>query len=184
MLRRPTSSPVVSAFRLGLNEAGYVEGKNVAVEYRWADNQYDRLTELAVELANRRVSVIATGSNLVAAIAAKAATKTIPIVFLTGADPVKNGLVDSLNRPGGHVTGVTTLNVEITPKRFQVLSELLPNASTIAVLLNPINNPAMLDTDLRLAETAAHALGVHTLRVLQASTETDLDRVFSTLSDL
>jgi putative tryptophan/tyrosine transport system substrate-binding protein len=175
---------VVSAFRLGLNEAGYVEGKNVAVEYRWADNQYDRLTELAAELANRNVSVIATGSNLVAALAAKAATKTIPIVFLTGADPVKNGLVDSLNRPGGHVTGVTTLNVEITPKRFQVLSELLPNATTIAVLLNPINNPAMLDTDLRLAEAAAHALGVQTLRILQASTERDLDSVFSKLADL
>jgi putative tryptophan/tyrosine transport system substrate-binding protein len=170
---------VVSAFRLGLSEGGYVEGKNVAVEYRWADNQYDRLTDLAAELANRRVSVIATGSSLVAAFAAKAATKTIPIVFLTGADPVKSGLVDSLNRPGGHVTGVTTLNVEMTPKRIQVLRELLPNATTMAVLLNPANNPAMLETDLRLAQSAAHALGVQTLRVLQASTERDLDSVFS-----
>jgi putative tryptophan/tyrosine transport system substrate-binding protein len=175
---------VVSAFRLGLNEAGYVEGRNVAVEYRWADNEYDRLSELAVELTNRRVRVIATGSNLVAALAAKAATKTIPIVFLTGADPVKNGLVDSLNRPGGHVTGVTTLNVEITPKRVQVLRELLPNATTFAVLLNPINNPAMLETDLRLAEAAAYALGLQTLRVLQASTERDLDSVSANLSAL
>jgi putative tryptophan/tyrosine transport system substrate-binding protein len=175
---------VVTAFRLGLNEAGYVEGKNVAVEYRWADNQYHRLTELAAELANRRVSVIATGSNLVAAMAAKAATKSIPIVFLTGADPVNNGLVESLNRPGGHVTGVTTLNVEITPKRVQVLRELLPNATTIAVLLNPINNPAMVETDLRLAEAAANALGVQTLRVLQASTGRDLDSVFANLTNL
>ena len=175
---------VVSAFRLGLNEAGYVEGKNVAVEYRWADNQYDRLSGLAAELTNHRVSVIATGSNLVAALAAKAATKTIPIVFLTGADPVNNGLVDSLNRPGGNVTGVTTWNVEITPKRVQVLCELLPNATTIAVLLNPINNAAMLEPDLRLAEAAAQALGVQTLRVLQASTERDLDGVFANLAVL
>ena len=175
---------VVSAFRLGLSEAGYIEGKNVAVEYRWADNQYDRLTKLAAELADRRVSVIATGSNLVAAMAAKAATKSIPIVFLTGADPVNNGLVDSLNRPGGHVTGVTTLNVEIAPKRVQVLRELLPNARTIAVLLNPINNPAMLEADLRLAEAAAKALGVQEVRVLQASTERDLDSVFENLAEL
>src|SRR5258705_8048052 len=111
---------VVRAFHLGLSETGYVEGRNVAIEYRWAENQYDRLPELAAELVRRRVSVITTGSATLAALAAKAATTTIPIVFLTGADPVQFGPVASLNRPGGNLTGVTTLNTEMTPKRLQV----------------------------------------------------------------
>ncbi|MGB7620488.1 MAG: ABC transporter substrate binding protein, partial [Pseudolabrys sp.] len=128
---------VVRAFRLGLNETGFVEDTTVAIEYRWADGQYDRLPALAADLVGRRVSVIATGSNIIAAIAAKAATATIPIVFLTGSDPVKDGLVTSLNRPGANLTGVTTLNVEIGPKRFEVLRELLPTATTMAVLINP-----------------------------------------------
>src|SRR3954470_7102405 len=118
---------VVRAFRLGLNEAGYVEGRNVTIEYRWADGQYYRLQTLAADLVRRPVNVIATGSNIVAAKASQEATATIPIVFLTGGDPVQDGLVVSLNRPGGNLTGVTTLNVEIGPKRFEVLRELLPN---------------------------------------------------------
>jgi len=132
---------VVQAFRLGLNEAGYVEGQNVTVEYRWAENQYDRLPALAAELVGRRVNVIATGSATLATLAAKAATGTIPIVFLTGADPVKLGLVKSLNRPGSNLTGITTLNMEITPKRLEVLRELLPTTTIFALLVNPINSP-------------------------------------------
>jgi putative ABC transport system substrate-binding protein len=138
---------VVRAFLLGLNETGYIEGKNVAIEYRWAENQYDRLPALAAELVRRRVSVITTGSATLAALAAKAATTTIPIVFLTGADPVKLGFVSSLNRPGGNLTGVTTLNMEITPKRLQVLRELLPTTTIMAVLVNPLNNPATVETE-------------------------------------
>jgi putative tryptophan/tyrosine transport system substrate-binding protein len=150
---------VVRAFRLGLSETGYVEGRNVAIEYRWAENQYDRLPELAAELVGHRVNVIATGSATLAAMAAKAATATIPIVFLTGADPVELGLVASLSRPGGNLTGVTTLNVEMSPKRLEVLHELLPTATTMAMLVNPINNPAMVETDIKQIQAAAHTMG-------------------------
>src|SRR6516225_5642826 len=114
----------LAAFHQGLKQAGYVEGQNVAVEYRWAGNEYERLTALAAELVSRPVNVIATGSSSVAALAAKTTTTTIPIVFLMGGDPVKLGLVASLNRPGGNLTGITTLNTEITPKRVEVLREL------------------------------------------------------------
>jgi ABC-type uncharacterized transport system substrate-binding protein len=172
---------VVSAFRLGLKETGYVEDRNVAIEYAWADGQYERLPALAANLVRRQVSVIATGSNINAAMAAKAATTTIPIVFLTGADPVKDGLVTSLNRPGGNLTGVTTLNVEIVPKRLEVLREMLPATTIMAVLVNPLNNPAVVETDLRQAKAAAHILGLQMIHVLQASTERDLDSAFSTL---
>jgi putative tryptophan/tyrosine transport system substrate-binding protein len=126
------------------------------------------------------VSVITTGSANLAALAAKAATTTIPIVFLTGADPVQTGLVTSLNRPGGNLTGVTTLNMEITPKRLQVLRELRPSTTVVAVLVNPINSPATVETVLREAQEAAHILGLQ-MFVLEASTERDLDRAFSTL---
>jgi len=172
---------VLRAFHLGLSETGYVEGRNVAIEYRWAENQYDRLPELAAELVRRRVSVITTGSATLAALAAKAATTTIPIVFLTGADPVQFGLVASLNRPGGNLTGVTTLNTEMTPKRLQVLRELLPTTTIMAVLVNPTNAPATVETEVRQVQAAAHTLGLQMVHVLQASTERDLDSAFSTL---
>jgi putative ABC transport system substrate-binding protein len=172
---------IVSAFHLGLNETGYVEGRNVAIEYRWAENQYDRLPELADDLVRRRVNVIATGSATLALLAAKAATTTIPIVFLTGADPVKEGFVASLNRPGGNLTGVTTLNVEIARKRFEVLHELLPTTATMAVLVNPINYQALVETQLKEAQAAADILALKTIHVVQASTEQDLESAFSTL---
>jgi ABC-type uncharacterized transport system substrate-binding protein len=171
---------VIRAFHLGLSEAGYVEEKNVAIEYRWAENQYGRLPALAADLVGRRVDVIATGSNVVAALAAKAATATIPIVFLTGGDPVKTGLVTSLNRPGANLTGVTTLNVEIGPKRFEVLRELLPAAKALAVLINPNNHPAVVESQIRQAEAVAGPLGLQMIHVLQATTERDLDDTFST----
>jgi len=172
---------VVRAFHLGLSETGYVEGRNVAIEYRWAENQYDRLPELAAELVRRRVSVITTGSSTLAALAAKAATTTLPIVFLMGADPVQFGLVASLNRPGGNLTGITTLNLEMTPKRLQVLRELLPTTTIMAVLVNPTNAPATVETEVRQVQAAAHTLGIQMVHVLQASTERDLDSAFSTL---
>ena len=171
---------VVRAFRLGLNETGYVEDRTVTIEYRWADGQYDRLPALAADLVGRGVNVIATGSNIVAAMAAKTATATIPIVFLTGGDPVRDGFVASLNRPGGNLTGVTTLNVEIGPKRFEVLRELLPTTSTMAVLINPNNHPALVETYIRQAQGLARPLGLQTIHILQATTERDLDSAFST----
>src|SRR5262245_17808104 len=171
---------IVNAFHLGLKETGYVEGGNVAIEYRWAENQYDRLPELADDLVRRRVNVIVTGSATLALLAAKAATKTIPIVFLTGADPVKEGFVASLNRPGGNLTGVTTLNVEIARKRFEVLHDLLPATTTMAVLVNPINYQALVESQLEEAQTAADILGLKTIHV-QASTEQELESAFSTL---
>ena len=124
--------------------------------------------------------MIATGSNVVAALAAKAATATIPIVFLTGGDPVKTGLVTSLNRPGANLTGVTTLNVEIGPKRFEVLRELLPTATAMAVLINPNNHPAIVEADITQAQAVAGPLGLQMIHVLQATTERDLDSAFST----
>ena len=172
---------VVDAFRLGLNESGYVEDRNVAIEYRWADGQYNRLPALAADLVDLRVSVIATGSATLAALAAKAATATIPIVFMIGADPVKAGLVASLNRPGGNITGITTMNMELAPKRLEVLRELVPTTTTMAVLVNPINDPAVVETETRHAQATARILGLQTIHILQASTERDLDSAFSTL---
>src|SRR6266567_1725997 len=130
--------PMVAAFRQGLQESGYVEGQNVAIEYRWADNQIDRLPALAADLVHRQVTVI-VATTTAAAVAAKAATTTIPIVFEMGGDPIRLGLVASLNRPGGNVTGVTQLNVEVAPKRLELLHELVPTASVVALLVNPIN---------------------------------------------
>jgi putative ABC transport system substrate-binding protein len=171
----------LAAFHQGLKQAGYVEGQNVAVEYRCAGNDYERLTTLAAELVGRRVNVIATGSASVAALAAKITTTTIPVVFLMGGDPVKLGLVASLNLPGGNLTGISTLNTEITPNRIEVLRELVPTTTIMAVLVNPTNNPANVEVESKQAQAAANTLGLKTIHILQASAEPDLEGVFSTL---
>jgi putative ABC transport system substrate-binding protein len=165
-------------FLQGLKETGYVEGQNVAVEYRYAENQFDRLPALATDLVRRRVAVIVT-SGLAATLAAKAATTTIPIVFATGGDPVALGLVASLNRPGANVTGIATLQAELGPKRLQLLRELLPNAGRFGVLVDPAN-PAIqsLIADL---QTAARTLGLQ-LVVVNARTDSDLETAFATFS--
>jgi putative ABC transport system substrate-binding protein len=171
----------LAAFHHGLKQAGYVEGQNVVLEYRWAGSEYEHLTALAAELVRGRVNVITAGSASLAVLAAKTATTTTPIVFLMGGDPVRLGLVDSLNRPGGNLTGITTLNTEITPKRVEVLRELVPTTTIMAVLVNPTNNPANVEVEVRQAQAAANSLGLQTIHVLQASTEPDLDGIFSTL---
>jgi len=171
----------LTAFQQGLHEAGYIEGQNVVIEYRWAEGQYDRLPALAAELIGRPVAVIvATGTDF-ATRAAKAATTTIPIVFHTAGDPVQSGLVASLNRPGGNLTGVATLNVEVGPKRLELMHELLPKATTIALLLNP-NNPNS-ETVLRETQAAARILGVQ-LQVLRATTERDIEIVVANRAQL
>ena len=171
----------LAAFHQGLKLAGYVEGQNVTVEYRRAGNEYERLRALAVELVHRRVNVIATGSSSLGVLAAKTAATTIPIVFLMGGDPVRLGLVASLNRSDGNLTGVTTLNTELTPKRVEVLRELVPTTTIMAVLVNPTNNSVNVEVELRQAQAAANTLGLQTIHILQASTEPELDDIFSTL---
>ena len=172
--------PFVSAYRSGLSESGFVEGRNVAIEYRWADEHYDRLPALAAELVHRQVAVIAAATT-VAALAAKAATATIPIVFETVVDPVRLGLVPSLNRPGSNVTGVTQTNVEIEPKRLELLHELLPTTRVMAVLVNPAD--PLTENPLKEAQSAARILGLE-LHVLNASTEHEFDAVFAKLIQL
>jgi putative ABC transport system substrate-binding protein len=179
--RTPSDDPqLLTAFRQGLKDAGFAEGQNVTIEYRFAGHQNERLPALAADLVHHQVAVIVAG-GLVAAQAAKAATSTIPIVFTTGADPVQIGLVASLGRPGGNVTGMTTLNVEVAPKRLELAHELVPRATIIAVLVNPTNPNT--ETELRVLEAAAGALGLR-LHILHASTERDFDRVFATLPQL
>jgi putative tryptophan/tyrosine transport system substrate-binding protein len=168
------------AFRQGLKDAGYVEGQNVTIEYRWADDQYNRLPAMAAELVHRQVNVIVAGGGTPASMAAKAATATIPIVFATANDPVASGFVASLDKPGGNITGVTNLNVEMGPKRLELLRELLPNATTIAVLINP-NSRALGDRFLQALQPAARVLGMQ-LRVFNASTKSDIDTVFAALA--
>jgi ABC-type uncharacterized transport system substrate-binding protein len=173
-------APMVAAFRQGLKEAGYVEAQNVIIEYRWAEGQYDRLPSLAAELVQQKVSVIAA-TTTPAALAAKAATSTVPIVFTTGGDPIKLGLVASLGRPGGNVTGSTQLSVEVGPKRLELARELFPGATTFALLVNPANPlAATVSKDL---EAAADTLGMR-LHVLHASTEADFEAAFATATQL
>ena len=171
----------LSAFINGLNQTGYVNGQNVHIEYRWADGQNDRLPAMAADLALRDVAVIAA-TTTPAALAAKAATTTIPIVFEIGEDPIKLGLVASLNQPGGNATGVTQLNAEVVPKRLELLHELLPTANFMAVLVNPAD-PVLAKSSSRALLSAAHALGLE-LKILNASTERDFDGVFANLIQL
>jgi putative tryptophan/tyrosine transport system substrate-binding protein len=166
-------------FRQGLKEAGYVEGQNVRIEYRWAEGQNDRLSGLAAQLVQRQVTVLAAAGGTPSALVAKAATATIPIVFGVAVDPVEAGLVASLNRPGGNLTGVTNLNAEMGPKRIELLHELLPAVTVVAVLVDP-TNPTLTAAFLRDLQPAADTFGLQ-LDVLQASSERDLDAVFATL---
>jgi putative tryptophan/tyrosine transport system substrate-binding protein len=173
-----TWAPMLDAFRKGLNESGYDEGRNVAIEYRWAEGQPDRLPALAIDLVQRQVAVIVATGGSNPAIAAKAATSTIPIVFTSNDDPRKYGLVASLNRPGGNVTGVSWFSAELGPKRLALLHDLVPNAMTVAVLRNP-NNAEQADQPAELQE-AARTLGLQLL-VLNVTTPNEIDTAFATV---
>jgi putative ABC transport system substrate-binding protein len=177
----PTSprplAPFVAAFRQGLSEAGYAEGQNVVIEYRWAAGHFDRLPALAADLVLRKVDVIASTGDIAPALAAKSATSTIPIVFLIGGDPVGIGLVVSLARPGGNLTGFTLLGGELTPKRLELLSELVPQAGVIVLLMHP-DSPATGNV-----QEAARAKGVQ-VHVLKADTESAIDAAFASLAPL
>jgi putative ABC transport system substrate-binding protein len=168
------------AFRQGLNEAGYFEGQNVAIEYRWAEGHNDRLPDLAADLVRRQVAVI-VALAAPATLAAKAATATIPIVFGVGMDPVQAGLVASLNRPAGNITGVVVLTAELAGKRLQLLREVVPTAAVVALLVNP-NNP-VTEPETRSLQDAARTLGLHA-HILQASTPSEIDAAFDTLVEL
>jgi len=168
----------LAPFHRGLAEIGFVEGRSVAIEYRWAEGHYDQLPDLARELVRSGVAVIVE-NNSSAILATKAATKTVPIVFMIGSDPVENGLVASLSRPGGNVTGVTLLNAAVTAKRLELLHELAPAVALVAFLVNP-TNPLPANTQTREVQVAAHALGLNVL-VLNASTPNEIDTAFAAL---
>ena len=170
----------VRAFRQGLSETGYVEGRNVVIEYRWTDGQNDRLPAMAADLVRRKVTVMAANGG--AAVAAKAATATTPIIFTSADDPVRFGLVASLNRPGGNLTGVVSLDAELLPKRLELLHELMPAATIIAVLLNPAN-ASRYENLTRDLEAATRTIGLQ-IKVLHASTDSDIDAAFATLLQL
>jgi putative ABC transport system substrate-binding protein len=173
---------LVAAFRQGLDEAGYIEGRDVAVEYRWAEGRYDRLPALAADLASRQVTIIAATGGGVSALAAKAASTTIPIVFVVGdLDPVKSRLVNSLNRPGGNITGITPSSSFLGPKRVELLHEMVPTAAVIGMLVNP--NWVDAETQSREAQEAAHTLGLQ-LQIVYASNESEFDAAFSKLVEL
>jgi ABC-type uncharacterized transport system substrate-binding protein len=174
------SAHQIDAFRLGLREAGYVEGRNVVLEFRWANGEYDQLPALAADLVRRQPSVI-TAALLPAARAAKAATATIPIVFVTGSDPIESGLVTSLNRPAENVTGVSLFSVVLAAKRLELLHELVPRATVFAVLVNPTNPNAA--SNMREIEAAAHRTGLQ-IAFIRISSDRDYDAVFSTISQL
>jgi len=173
---------LVRAFNQGLGETGYVEGRNVAIEYRWAEGQNDRVPALMADLMRLQVSVIAVPGSTPAAMAAKAETTTIPIVFIIATDPVQVGLVASLNRPGGNLTGVVTLNVEIAPKRLELLHELFPTATSFALLVNP-THPALAEPVMRGVQAEARTLGIE-LHLLHASSDSDFDSALATAARL
>jgi ABC-type uncharacterized transport system substrate-binding protein len=170
------------AFHQGLSETGYVVGRNLAIEYRWAEGQNDRVPSLAAELVGRQVSVIAAPGSVPAALAAKAATTTIPIVFEIASDPVELGLVASLAQPGGNITGVTSLNAQVGPKRLELLHELVPTATVVGLLVNP-TNPNEAEPTTKNLQAAARSLGLE-MHVLHASAEGDFDAAFATLIQL
>jgi putative ABC transport system substrate-binding protein len=167
---------ILAAFHRGLNEAGYVERRNVAIEYRWAEGQYDRLPAMAADLVHRSVFMIAAISGTPSALAAKAATSSIPVVFAIGGDPVTPGLVASLNRPGGNITGVTFFTAPLATKRLEIVRELAPGATTVGVLVNPSNPPSLLES--KVVPDAARGIGLHS-RVLNASTAIQIDDAFA-----
>ena len=172
---------MAAAFRQGLQESGFVEGQNVAIEYRWADGHAERLPALAADLVGKQVTVIASTSTP-ASLVAKAATTTIPIVFETASDPIQLGLVPNLSRPGGNVTGVTQTNVEVAPKRLEVMHQLLPNAKMLGLLIKP-DDPSLAKPQLRDFEAAARSLGIE-LHVINISTDGELEKAFADLSAL
>jgi len=177
---RDVASPFVVALRQGLSETGYVEGKNLAIEYRWAEGKYDRLPAIASDLAGRNVDLILAPNDVLAR-AAKGATPTIPIVFVTNGDPVADGLVVSLARPGGNLTGMAAINTELMQKRLELISELVPQVRAIALLVNP--NNAIAERIMRDTAQAARVIGVQ-LPILKAATEGEIDAAFSTLVQL